>query len=292
MGMFEGALTALVTPFRDDKVDEKALRAIVADQIAGGIDGLVPCGTTGESVNLSHAEYEKVLQIVVDETRKRVPVIAGAGSASTRHTIELAQLAKRVGVDGLLVVVPYYNKPTQDGIYAHYAAVASAVPLPLVAYNIPGRSAVDMALSTVERLAGIDSIVAIKEATGNVLRSSDILASLGERLTVLSGDDALTLPIMAVGGQGVVSVASNVAPSEVSKLVDLAKAGDYAAARKQHQRLRVLYEAMFIETSPGPVKAAMAMRGLMTSEIRLPMVSPGEASLARIRKALSELGLV
>lgn len=292
MGMFEGALTALVTPFRDDKVDEKALRAIVADQIAGGIDGLVPCGTTGESVNLSHAEYEKVLQIVVDETRKRVPVIAGAGSASTRHTIELAQLAKRVGVDGLLVVVPYYNKPTQDGIYAHYAAVASAVPLPLMAYNIPGRSAVDMALSTLERLAGIDSIVAIKEATGNVLRSSDILASLGERLTVLSGDDALTLPIMAVGGQGVVSVASNVAPSEVSKLVDLAKAGDYAAARKQHQRLRVLYEAMFIETSPGPVKAAMAMRGLMTSEIRLPMVSPGEASLARIRKALSELGLV
>ncbi|HEX7480727.1 MAG TPA: 4-hydroxy-tetrahydrodipicolinate synthase [Polyangiales bacterium] len=292
MGMFEGALTALVTPFRDDKVDEKALRAIVAEQIDGGIDGLVPCGTTGESVNLSHAEYEKVVQIVVDETRHRVPVIAGAGTASTRHSIELAQSAKRLGVDGLLVVVPYYNKPTQEGLYAHYAAIASAVALPLMAYNIPGRSGVDMALSTIERLASIPNIVAIKEATGNVLRSSDIVASLAERFTVLSGDDALTLPIMAVGGQGVVSVVSNVAPKEVSKLVDLARAGDYAAARKQHHRLRSLYEAMFVETSPGPVKAAMAMRGLMSGEIRLPLVGPSEATLSRVRKSLSELGLV
>jgi 4-hydroxy-tetrahydrodipicolinate synthase len=291
MGMFEGALTALVTPFRDDRVDEPALRAIVADQIDGGIDGLIPCGTTGESVNLSAAEFSRVLEIVVDEARGRVPVIAGAGSASTRHSIELCESAKQARVDGLLVVVPYYNKPTQDGLLAHYSAVAKAVPLPLMLYNIPGRSGVDMSLATIERLAGIKSIVAVKEATGNVLRSSDIAAVFGDRFTLLSGDDALTLPIMAVGGHGVVSVASNVAPREVSKLVDLFRAGEFAAARKQHQRLRALIEALFIETSPGPVKAAMAMRGLMTDEIRLPLVGPAEASLVRMRKALSDLGL-
>jgi 4-hydroxy-tetrahydrodipicolinate synthase len=291
MGMFEGALTALVTPFRDDRLDEPALRAIVADQIGGGIDGIIPCGTTGESVNLSAAEYARVLEIVVQEAKGRVPVLAGAGSASTKHTIELAEAAKHAGVDGLLVVVPYYNKPTQEGLFAHYSAVAKAVPLPLMLYNIPGRSVVDMSIATVERLAAIKSIVAIKESTGNVLRSSDLAAQFGDRFTILSGDDALTLPIMAVGGHGVVSVASNVAPAEVAKLVDLFRAGDLAGARKQHQRLRPLVDAMFIETSPGPVKAAMAMRGLMTSEIRLPMVNPTEASLTRIRKVVADLGL-
>jgi 4-hydroxy-tetrahydrodipicolinate synthase len=292
MGMFEGALTALVTPFRGDVLDEKALRAVVADQLAGGIDGIIPCGTTGESVNLSHAEYSRVLEIVVDEVKGRVPVLAGAGSASTRHTIELAEAAKRARVDGLLVVVPYYNKPTQEGLFAHYSAVAKAVPLPMMLYNIPPRSVVDMSVATVERLASIPNIVAIKEATGNVLRSSELAATFGDRFTVLSGDDALTLPIMAVGGHGVVSVASNVAPAEVSKLVDLFRAGDIVGARKQHQRLRPLVDAMFIETSPGPVKAAMAMRGLMTSEIRLPMVQPTEGSLVRIRKTLADMGLV
>jgi 4-hydroxy-tetrahydrodipicolinate synthase len=290
--MFEGALTALVTPFRDDRLDEPALRAIVADQIGGGIDGIIPCGTTGESVNLSAAEYARVLEIVVQEAKGRVPVLAGAGSASTKHTIELAEAAKHAGVDGLLVVVPYYNKPTQEGLFAHYSAVAKAVPLPLMLYNIPGRSVVDMSIATVERLAAIKSIVAIKESTGNVLRSSDLAAQFGDRFTILSGDDALTLPIMAVGGHGVVSVASNVAPAEVAKLVDLFRAGDLAGARKQHQRLRPLVDAMFIETSPGPVKAAMAMRGLMTSEIRLPMVQPTEGSLVRIRKTLADMGLV
>ncbi|HEX2677618.1 MAG TPA: 4-hydroxy-tetrahydrodipicolinate synthase [Polyangiales bacterium] len=290
--MFEGALTALVTPFRDDRVDEAALRAIVADQIDGGIDGIVPCGTTGESVNLSDAEYAKVIEVVVSEARGRVPVIAGAGSASTKHAVELAEIAKSKRADGLLVVVPYYNKPTQEGMFAHYSAMARAVPLPTLLYNIPGRTNVDMSLATLQRLADVKSIVGIKESTGNVLRSSDICAQFGDRFTVLSGDDALTLPIMAVGGQGVISVASNVAPKEVSKLVDLFRAGDLNGARKQHQRLRALVDAMFIETSPGPVKAAMAMRGLMTGELRLPMVTPGEASLARIRASLAELGLV
>lgn len=292
MGMFEGALTALVTPLRDDRVDEAALRAIVAEQIDGGIDGLVPCGTTGESVNLSHVEYTRVLEIVVSEARGRVPVLAGAGSASTKHAIELAESAKRVGVDGLLVVVPYYNKPTQEGLYAHFAAVARAVPLPMMLYNIPGRTGVDMTLSTVQRLAAIPSIVAVKESTGNSLRSAELVAVLGDRFTILSGDDALTLPIMAVGGAGVVSVASNVAPREVSRLVDQFRAGDVGAARKQSQRLRRLVEALFVETSPGPVKAAMAMRGLMTSEIRLPLVAPAESTLASVRAALVELGLV
>jgi 4-hydroxy-tetrahydrodipicolinate synthase len=291
MGMFEGALTALVTPFRDDRVDEAALRAVVSDQIAGGIDGIVPCGTTGESVNLSDAEYRRVLEIVVSETRGRVPVIAGAGSASTKHAIELAEIGRQVKVDGLLVVVPYYNRPTQEGMFAHFSAIARSVPLPTVLYNIPGRSGVDMQLSTLLRLAENPAVVAVKEATGNVLRSSEIASALGDRLTILSGDDALTLPIMAVGGKGVISVASNVAPAEVKKLVELWNAGNVAGARAQHHRLRELFEAMFLETSPGPVKAAMAMRGLMTDEIRLPLVLPSEATLARVRKAVAGLGL-
>lgn len=292
MGMFQGALTALVTPLRDDRVDEAALRVIVNDQIDGGVDGLVPCGTTGESANLSDAEYSRVLEIVVDETRGRVPVIAGAGSASTKHAIELAELASHAKVDGLLVVVPYYNRPTQEGLFAHYTAVARAVPLPLVVYNIPGRTGVDLAVTTLARLAALPSVVAVKESTGNVLRSSEIASVLGERLTILSGDDGLTLPIMAVGGHGVVSVASNVAPQEVSKLVDLFRAGDLTGARTQHHRLRALFDALFLESNPGPVKAAMAMRGLMSDEIRLPMLPPNEATLSRLRGALVDLGLL
>ncbi len=291
MGMFEGALTALVTPFRDDRVDEAALRAIVNDQLAGGIDGLVPCGTTGESVNLSDAEYRRVLEIVVSETRGRVPVIAGAGSASTKHAIELAEIAKQVKVDGLLVVVPYYNRPTQDGMFAHFSAVARAVPLPTVLYNVPARSGADLQPPTVARLAENPVFVAVKEASGIVLRSSELACTLGDRLTILSGDDALTLPILAVGGKGIISVASNVAPTEISKLVDLWNAGNVAGARAQHHRLRELYEVLFVETNPGPIKAAMAMRGLMTDEIRLPLVLPSEATLARVRKAVAGLGL-
>jgi 4-hydroxy-tetrahydrodipicolinate synthase len=292
MGMFEGALTALVTPFRDDRIDEVALRALVAEQIAGGIDGLVPCGTTGESVSLSHAEYSRVLELVVSEARGRVPVIAGAGSASTRHSIELAELAKRAGVDGLLIVVPYYNKPTQDGMFAHFSAIAGAVALPIVLYNIPPRTGVDLSLATLERLAAVQSVVAIKESTGNVLRSSDIVAQFGARFTVLSGDDSLTLPVMAVGGQGVISVASNVVPKEVSRLVDAFRDGDLVTALVQHQKLRPLVEALFVESNPGPVKAAMAMRGTMTDELRLPMVVPSVATHAKLRAALVGLGLV
>ena len=289
--MFSGALTALVTPFRDDRIDEKALRALVANQIDAGIDGLVPAGTTGEAASLSAEEYSQLLQIVVDEARGRVPVIAGAGTASTAHTIELCKTAQKHKVDGLLVVVPYYYKPTQEGLFAHYSAVAKATQLPIVLYNIPGRCGVDLTVSTLDRIASLKSVVAIKESTGNALRSSEIAARFGDRFSVLSGDDALTLAIMAVGGQGVISVACNVAPAEVSKQIDLFRAGDLAGARAQHQRLLPLYEALFVEANPGPVKCALGMRGVIKPEIRLPFVLPTEASQQRIRSALAAVGL-
>lgn len=291
MGMFEGALTALVTPFRNGRVDEAALRAIVSNQIAGGIDGLVPCGTTGEGFNLTDAEFTKVIEVVVSEARGRVPVIAGVGTASTHHTLELSEIAQRLKADAVLVVSPYYCKPTQEGLFAHFAAIARAVPLPIVLYNIPGRCGIDLSLATMERLAAIETVVAIKEATGTVQRSSEILKRFGDRFTVLSGDDAITLPIMAVGGHGVISVASNVAPKEISQLVDLFRAGDIAAASRQHQRLYDLFEVLFLEGNPGPVKFAMGERGLMTGDIRLPMVSPQETTQKRVRQALKELGL-
>jgi 4-hydroxy-tetrahydrodipicolinate synthase len=290
MGMFEGALTALVTPFRNGHVDESALRSIVSEQIAGGIDGLVPCGTTGEGFNLTDAEFSKVVEVVVDEARGKVPVIAGVGTASTRHTIELAEISQRLKADGVLVVSPYYCKPTQDGLFGHFTAIARAVPLPILLYNIPGRCSVDLSLATLERLAAVEQIVGIKEATGTVQRSSEIAKRFGDRFTILSGDDAITLPIMAVGGHGVISVAANVVPKEVSALVDAFRAGDLAGARRQHQRLADLVDALFIEANPGPVKFAMAVRGVMSEEIRLPMVAPAEVSRKRIQHALAELG--
>jgi 4-hydroxy-tetrahydrodipicolinate synthase len=291
MASFTGALTALITPFRNDSVDERALRDLVEDQIQKGIDGLIPCGTTGESVNLSHAEYVQVLRVVVEQAKGRVPVLAGSGTASTRHTIELSLAAKVVKADGLLVVTPYYNRPSQDGLYAHFAAVAKAVELPIMLYNIPGRTGVDIALSTLERLAALPSIVAIKEATGNAVRSADIAAQFGDRFTILSGDDGLTLPILAIGGLGVVSVASNICPGEVARVVRLWREGDVAGARMLAQRLRPLYDALFMESSPGPIKAGLAMLGRIAPEIRLPLVWPGEATHTRLRVVLQDLGV-
>ncbi len=289
--MFAGAWTALVTPFREDVVDEEALRGLVEAQIRGGIDGLMPCGTTGESVNLSHAEFVKVVQITVDQAHGRVPVVAGSGTASTRHAIELSRAASDAGAVGLLVVAPYYNRPTQEGLYEHFIAIAGAVDLPIVLYNIPARTGVDVSLATLERLAAVPSIVAIKESTGNVQRSADIAAHFGERFVILSGDDALTLPVMAVGGHGVVSVASNLVPADVARVVDLFREGDLAGARAQAQRLRPLYEALFIESSPGPIKFALAACGRIKPEIRLPMVLPTDASQAHIRAVMKQLGI-
>ena len=287
---FAGALTALVTPFRDGQVDVEALRALVEAQIAGGIDGLVPCGTTGESVTLSTAEHALVVRSVVEQARGRVPVVAGAGSVSTAHSIDLVRLARDAKADGVLIVVPYYNKPTQAGLVAHYRAVLSAVSMPTILYNIPGRTGVDLGLDAMAQLAEVPEIVAVKEATGNVVRSQALLARFGERFTILSGDDGLTLPILSVGGQGVISVTSNLLPREVSEVIRLWNAGDVAGARRLHLRLVPVHESMFVESNPGPVKAALARLGRLAPEVRLPLVWPSAASQKLTLDALEAAG--
>lgn len=289
MTMFAGALTALITPFRDGEVDYKALRELVEAQIQGGIEGLVPCGSTGESINLSDEEHAGVIRAVVQAAKGRVPVLAGAGTASTKHTLELCHSARDAGADGVLVVVPYYNRPTQEGLFAHFKAVGEHGSLPVVLYNIPGRTGSDLSISTLERIADIKQVVGVKEATGNVLRSQEIAGNFGERFTILSGDDALTLAVLAVGGHGVISVTSNLAPAPVSKVVRLFREGNLPAARALHQKLLPLHAAMFVEVNPAPIKAALAIKGQIAPEIRLPLVWPSEASLEKIRRAIQRM---
>lgn len=286
-----GTLPALITPFRNGQVDEEALRALVERCILGGCEGLVPCGTTGESVTLEEDEHERVVRIVVEEAKKRVPVFAGAGTVSTKHTIELAERCKRAGADGLLLVCPYYNRPTQAGLEAHFREVHKHVHLPSILYNIPGRTGVDLALDTLERLSDVKDIVAIKEATGNVMRSAQIVSKLGDRFAVLSGDDALTLPVLSVGGTGVISVTANLLPKETSDVVRLWNAGSIVEARNLHLRLLPVHESMFVEANPGPVKAAIAARGHIAKELRLPLVWPMESSVEKVRAALAHAGL-
>ena len=288
---FTGTLPALVTPFRDGAVDEDALRALVERCIEGGVDGLVPCGTTGESVTLSTAEHTRVVRIVVEQANKRVPVVAGAGTVSTAHTIELAEIAKHAGAEGLLLVCPYYNRPTQEGLEAHFRAVLRAVPMPTILYNIPGRTGVDLSVETLARLSDVPEIVGMKEATGNVLRSQQIITTCGDRFTVLSGDDALTLPILSIGGKGVISVSANLFPKETSDVVRLFNAGKYSEARALHLRMAPVHESMFIEANPGPVKAAIAKRGWMRPEIRLPLVWPKASSMEKVESVIAKAGL-
>jgi 4-hydroxy-tetrahydrodipicolinate synthase len=290
--MFTGIITALVTPFRNDAVDETALRALVEDQIKNGIDGLVPVGTTGESPTLNFEEHVRVIKIVVEAARKRVPVIAGTGSNSTREAIELSQEARKVGADGLLQVTPYYNRPTQDGLFRHFKAIADAVPLPTIVYNVPGRTACDLLPETVARLAELPAIVGVKEATGSLLRASQILARVGDRLVVLSGDDATAFPLFAVGARGCISVVSNVAPAEMSAMWDAAAAGDWKKARDLHYKLLPLGEGLFVEPNPTPVKAALAMMGRIADELRAPLypLSPGHRE--KIRAMLADLKLL
>lgn len=291
MSRHQGAYTALVTPFRDGLVDEESLRALVERQIAGGIHGLVPCGTTGESATLEYDEHVRVVRIVVEQTKKRVPVIAGAGMNDTRATIELVKLVEATGVDGLLLVCPYYNRPSQAGLEAHFRAIAASTSLPIVLYNIPGRTGCDLAVSTLARLADVPSIVAIKEATGNVVRAQQIVCELGDRLDVLSGDDALTLPMMSIGGTGVISVTSNLFPAEVAAVTNAMLAGDHATARALHLKLAPVHESMFVEPNPGPIKAMMAEAGWLAPEVRLPISWPTEASIAVTRAAIARAGL-
>jgi 4-hydroxy-tetrahydrodipicolinate synthase len=290
--MFTGVITAIVTPFRGDAVDEEALRKLVEEQIAGGIDGIVPVGTTGESPTLTFDEHIRVIKVVVDAVKKRVPVIAGTGSNSTREAIELSQAAQKVGADGLLLVTPYYNKPGQDHMYRHYKAVVEAVPLPTVVYNVPGRTGCDLLPETIARLCDLPAVVGVKEATGSALRAAQIIAKVGDRLAVLSGDDATAFPLYALGAKGCISVVSNVAPRDMSAMWDAAAAGDWKKARALHYKLLPLGEDLFIEPNPVPVKAALAMMGRIADELRPPLYPLAPPNRERVRSALQACGLL
>lgn len=290
--MFKGAIVAIVTPFKNGKVDEEALRGLIEFQIKKGTDAIVPCGTTGESPVLSHEEHDRVIEITVDAVRKRVPVIAGTGSNSTAEAIRLTKHAHEVGADGALVVCPYYNKPSQEGLYQHYKKLAESVPIPIIVYNIQGRTGVNMNTDTLARLAKIKNIVGVKEASGNLRQMADVIAACGNNFTVLSGDDFFTYPLMCLGGHGVISVVSNVAPGEVAKMVDAFNKGDLKKARALHYKMMPLVDAMFVETNPAPVKAALAMMGKIQDEIRLPLVGISDASREKVRKALTSYGLI
>ncbi|HXJ23678.1 MAG TPA: 4-hydroxy-tetrahydrodipicolinate synthase [Polyangia bacterium] len=290
--MFTGVITALVTPFRGDAVDEEALRRLVEEQIAAGVDGLVPVGTTGESPTVTVEEHIRVIEIVVQAAKKRVPVVAGTGSNSTRETIEMSAAARKVGADGLLLVTPYYNRPGQEHLYRHFKAVVEAVPLPAILYNVPTRTASDLLPDTFARLAELPQVVGIKEATGSITRAAQVLARVGDRVAVLSGDDAVTVPLFAIGGKGVISVLSNVAPAPMAQMWDAAAAGDWKKARELYFRLLPLAEGLFVEANPIPVKAALAMMGRIADEIRPPLYPLAPQYHEKLRAQLREIGLL
>jgi len=290
---FQGSIVALVTPFKDGLVDEAKLRELVEFHVAHGTDGIVPCGTTGESPTLTHDEHRRVIEIVVEAARTRLAVIAGTGSNSTREAVELTQHARRVGADGALVVNPYYNKPTQEGLYRHFRAIAEAADLPILVYNIQGRTAVNVETDTLARLArDCRNIVGVKEASGSLDQMTQVILACGPVFTVLSGDDTLTLPLMSVGGRGVISVIANIVPKETADMTHAALDGDWKRARELHLRLFPLARAAFIETNPIPIKEAMAMAGLIEPEFRLPMCRMGDANRERLRAVLRPYGLV
>ena len=282
--MLKGVFTAIVTPFtKDNKIDEEALRNLVEEQIDAGIAGIVPCGTTGESPTLSHEEHARVIEIVCDQVKSRCEVIAGTGSNSTSEAIKMTALAKEAGATASLQVVPYYNKPTQRGLFLHFKAIAEEVDLPIMIYNIQGRSAINMSTSTLVELAALDNIVAVKEASGSLPQVMDVINSTPEDFSVLSGDDNLVLPLMAVGGHGVVSVASNIIPKEMVQLVNLGLKGDFAAMRSMHYELAELFAGLFVETNPIPIKKILALKGKIQSVYRLPMCEPDSGSLKFIK---------
>jgi 4-hydroxy-tetrahydrodipicolinate synthase len=290
--MFKGVITALVTPFRGDAIDEEALRRLVDEQIRAGIDGFVPVGTTGESPTVSVEEHIRIIKIVVEETRKRVPIIAGTGANSTREAIELTIEARAVGADATLQVTPYYNRPTQDGLFRHFKAVADAAGLPIVVYNVPGRTGCDLLPETMARLCEVPLVVGIKEATGSAQRAAQILSRVGDRMVVLSGDDATAFPLYVLGAQGCISVVSNVAPADMAAMWDAAAAGDWKRARELHYKVFPLSEGLFIEANPIPVKAALAMMGKISDEIRAPLYPMTGANREKVRKILADLKLI
>ncbi len=289
--MFKGSIVALVTPFSDGKIDEGKLAELIEFHIANGTDAIVSCGTTGESATMSHEEDVKVTEFVVKRVNKRIPVIAGTGSNNTTEAIYLTEAARRNGADAALIVVPYYNKPTQEGMYRHYKKIAETVDIPIILYNVPGRTGVGMQPETVVRLSKVPGIAAIKEASGTVDNASQILKEL-PGFNVLSGDDGITLPMMALGAQGVISVAANVVPKMISDMCGLMLKGDYAGARKIHFECHDLFKALFYESNPIPVKTAMNLMGMMSGEMRLPLSPMGEEAKARLAKVLKNMGLV
>jgi 4-hydroxy-tetrahydrodipicolinate synthase len=290
--MFKGAIVAIVTPFKKGKVDEASLRKLIEFQIKNGTDGIVPCGTTGESSTLSHEEHDKVIEIVIDAVNKRVPVIAGTGSNSTAEAIRLTRHAYQAGADGALMVAPYYNRPTQEGLYQHYKAVAEAVPIPIIIYNIPGRTGVNINPDTLARLAKIKNIVGVKEASGSIKQMSDVIGLCGPNFDVLSGDDLFTLPLMAMGGRGVISVISNVAPADMAGLVDAFAAGDLKKAQALHFKMSGLIDALFLETNPTPVKAALSLMKKISYEVRLPLYKLSDANYEKLKKVMIGYGLI
>jgi 4-hydroxy-tetrahydrodipicolinate synthase len=289
---FRGSFTALVTPFQNGAVDEKAFRALVVWQIDEGTNGLVPVGTTGESPTLSHDEHKQVVEWCIAEARGRVPVIAGAGSNSTREAIDLAQHAEKAGADAVLVVTPYYNKPTQEGLYQHFKAINDAIGIPIILYNIPARSVIDISVDTMKRLYELRNIAGVKDATANLARVSQQRAALGPEFNQLSGEDATALGFMAHGGHGCISVTSNVAPRLCAEFQSACLRGDYAAALTLQDKLMPLHQSLFIETSPSPVKYALSVLGKCDDTVRLPMVALSDKSKAAVRDAMVHAGLV
>ena len=290
--MFKGSIVAIVTPFKNGELDEEAYRELIEFQIESGTSAIVPTGTTGESATLSMEEHARVLDVAVKAVNKRVPVIAGTGGNNTNEAIELTAHAKRVGADATLQVTPYYNKPTQEGLYQHFKAVAKAAPLPQVLYNVPGRTSVNLLPTTVARLAELPEVVAIKEASGNLVQMAEIVNLVGDKIALLSGDDNLTLPVLALGGTGVISVVANIVPGDTAEMVSAWERGDFGRSKELFYRLLPLCQAMFYETNPIPVKTALALMGKIKGEFRLPLVPISPANEERLRKALNDYGLL
>jgi len=290
--IFKGSMVALVTPFRGEKVDEEKLKQLVEFHVENGTKAIIPCGTTGESATLSFEEHDKVVEIVVKAAKKRLNVIAGTGSNNTKEAIRLTKHAKEAGADAALLISPYYNRPTQQGLYLHFKAVAEAVNIPIILYNIASRTGVNIEPETIAELAKIKNIAGVKESSGNLDQMSRIVQLCGEDFALISGDDSLTLPIMAIGGTGIISVVANIAPRDVSDMVNSFLQGDLRHARKMHYKLLPLVKAMFIETNPIPVKTAMGMLGMIEPGLRLPMCAMKEENAAKLKKALKDYGLL
>lgn len=290
--MFKGSMVAIVTPFRNGKVDEKALGDLIEFHIKSGTDVIVPCGTTGESATLSHDEHHRVVEFTVRTVSRRVPVIAGAGSNSTAETIDLANYAKKAGADGVLLITPYYNKPTQEGLFQHFKKVTESVDIPIVLYNVPGRTSVNMLPATVARLRTFKNIVGIKEATGDLKQISELIRLCGRDFDVISGDDFTTLPMLAIGGTGAISVTANIVPADAAAMFDNFFAGKMEEALKFHYKMEPLHSLMFIETNPIPVKTALALMGRIGEEFRLPLCPMADANKEKLKKALQEYKLI